>query len=383
MKRHHPIALLTALLLSALTPAIASCEAPKPTARAERAHAESTRDATAPKKFEAPPRVAPSERMVPVGQTQEAELRPKPGGVVDGDTLKVVGFAKSLRLINVDTEEVFKDRAKEAKAAQNWEAYRAEATKSDAFKTFATPMGERATSFARAFFRDVEQVTLEYQSPIYTRGFFDRHLVMVWVKTERVSAKLIPGAPSGEWLNYNVEAVRAGMSPYYSKYGYNMRLHEAFRLAERQAKEQRRGIWAPGAQSYGDYDARIAWWNEMAEQIQKFRAYSQTHPDAIDLASDVAYAMLRQKVGQRVIVFGNVKSFAKNSQPQRLRLVYRYRRDLPVVAVEPVDMRQAGIDPKKDQYIYVEGVVGMYRGDPEIQYDEKSWMRSGQDPPER
>jgi endonuclease YncB( thermonuclease family) len=372
------------LLLTCLCLGFASCEAPKISTTAEAKMPAAPAKETAPSEGAAPvaadaaentaKKTAPSEvshALEPTGYVQKAELRDMPDGVVDGDTLKAVGFGESLRLLNLDTEEVFRDRGKQAKAAQNWETYLAEEAGDEGSQTFATPMGEKARDFARNFFRGVEKIWVEYQSPVYTHGFFDRHLALVWVKKD------------GEWRNYNLEAVRAGMSPYYTKYGYSVRLHEAFRRAEREAKEQRRGIWAPGAKSYPDYDARIAWWNERAEQIEAFRRHAQGRPGVIDLASDTAFADLRRRLGQRVVVFGDPQSFAERSNPQRIRLSYRYRRDLPVVAFEPVDMRKAAVDPDEEHFIYVEGVVTMYRGDPQIRYDEKSWMRSGKNPPTR
>lgn len=316
-----------------------------------------------------------STKFEPHGYVQEAELRDLPGGVVDGDTLKAVGFAESLRLLNVNTEELFHRRAKKAKAMQSWKAYLRDETKGEGFETFGTPMGEKAKEFARQFFKDVDRADgeiklwLEYQSPKYTHGYFGRHLVYVWAKKD------------GQWVNYNLEAVRAGMSPYYTKYGYSERYHDRFLAAQREAKKHKRGIWAPGAQSYPDYPERIAWWNRRADQIKKYRDRFDDRQGYVDLASDTAFATLRNRLGRRVVVFGQPESFAERGNPQRIRLSYRYRRDFPVVAFEPVDMRKSGVDPDKEDFIYVEGVVSLYRGDPQLRYDEKSWMRSGTNPP--
>lgn len=360
------------LFLSLCAVALACDAAPPSQARLH----PTSRDASAtpkPKKSQSPAKhttpSAASSALEPVGEVEKAQIRPMPDGVVDGDTIKAVGFPNSLRLLNIDTEEVFKDRDKEAMAAQNWQAYLARESKGKSPQTFATPMGEAARDFARDFFRGVEDIWLEYQSATYTREFFDRHLVTVWVKKD------------DKWLNYNLEAVRAGMSPYYTKYGYSPRLHDAFLAAEQDAQKHKRGIWAPGAKAYPDYPARRKWWDERADQIQQFRQTVQARPDVIDLASDTAFSQLRDLLGKRVIVFGSATSFAKTSDPQRIRLAYRYRRDLPVVAFKPLDMRKEGIDPKKEHFIYAEGVVELFRGDPQIRYDEKSWLRAGSDPP--
>ncbi len=283
--------------------------------------------------------------LEPKGFVQEAELRALPGGVVDGDTFKVVGYAESLRLLHIDTEELLHRKADRAKAAQNWDAYLREQTKGEGIETFGTPMGQEAKEFARQFFKAVEpdedekRIWLEYQSATRTHGFFDRHLVYVWVKKD------------GDWLNYNLEAVRQGMSPYYTKYGYSDRLHEAFVAAQRQAREHQRGIWAPGAKSYPDYDERIAWWNRRADQIAKFRKHFDDDPRFVDLGTDTAFATLRTRLGRRMIVFGEPTSFAERGDPQRIRMSYRYRTDFPVVAFEPVDMRKSGVNPDEEEFI--------------------------------
>jgi endonuclease YncB( thermonuclease family) len=44
--------------------------------------------------------------------------------------------------------------------------------------------------------------------------------------------------------NFNVELVRKGLSPYYTKYGASKNYHAAFRPAERFARENKEGIWA-------------------------------------------------------------------------------------------------------------------------------------------
>lgn len=367
---------LPILLAAALALGFASCEPKGGAGTAEKASgsnpgassSETPSPDDQPSKSDAPAVMEP-----PIGDSQglvqEAELRDLPGGVVDGDTFKVVGYSESLRLLNINSEELFHRRADRARAAQNWKAYLRDETKGEGFETFGTPMGDEAKEYARQFFKGVDKVWLEYQSHKRTHGFFDRHLVYVWVKK------------NGDWVNYNLEAVRQGMSAYYTKYGYSDRLHEAFLEAQREAREAKRGIWAPGAKSYPDYDERIDWWNRRADQIALFRKHFDDNPRFVDLATDTAFATLRNRLGQRVVVFGEPQSFAERGDPQRIRLSYRYRRDFPVVAFEPVDMTESPVNPDNEEFIYVEGVVTMYRGDPQLRFDEKSWMRSGDDPP--
>jgi endonuclease YncB( thermonuclease family) len=307
--------------------------------------------------------------LEPRGVVQEAELRDLPGGVVDGDTFKAVGFSESLRLLSIDTEELVHRKVDRARVVDDWDGYLAEQTEGDGYKTFGTPLGDEAKAYARDFFEGVDKIWVEYQSSIRTHGFFGRHLAYVWIKDD------------GQWVNYNLEAVRDGMSAYYTKYGRSERYHDHFVAAQREARENERGIWAPGAKSYPDYDGRIAWWNRRAEPIALFKDHFDDNPDFVDLGTDTALSTLRNRLGRRMVVFGEPTSFAERGRPQRIRLNYRYRRDFPVVAFEPHDMTKSGVNPDKEEFIYVEGVVGMYRGDPQLRYDEKSWMRAGTNPP--
>ena len=48
------------------------------------------------------------------------------------------------------------------------------------------------------------------------RDRYDRYLAYVFAEID------------GKWVNYNVECVRAGMSPYFMKYGYSQRFHADF-----------------------------------------------------------------------------------------------------------------------------------------------------------
>ena len=98
---------------------------------------------------------------------------------------------------------------------------------------FATPMGETAKDFCREFFTGDTQVRLEFDELCRTRGYYDRYLVYVYALRD------------DGWINYNLEAVRAGMTPYFTKYGYSERFHDQFVEAEAEARAEGRGIWDP------------------------------------------------------------------------------------------------------------------------------------------
>lgn len=310
----------------------------------------------------------------PRGIVQDAELRSWPGCVVDGDTIEAVGFGESIRLLSLDTDETLspKERALAERVTHrgSWADYIAQkqkGTEADGrrFGNYGTKMGERARKYARDFFEGVETVKVEYESPTRTHGFFGRHLAYVWVERD------------GDWVNYNIEAVRDGISPYYTKYGFSQLYHDAFLEAQREARQAGRGIWSDDAKGYPDYDARIEYWNGRAKQIQGFRNRFEDDPRFVDLAEDTAFADLRDKIGERMVVFGEPTSLKERGQPQRLRMSYRYRRDFTVVAFDPYELTAAEANPDKQDFVYVEGVVEMYRGDPQLRFDGESFLVGG------
>ncbi|WP_158542283.1 thermonuclease family protein [Lujinxingia litoralis] len=318
----------------------------------------------------APTSSAPASSPVAPRRTpQAAELRKN--GVVDGDTLRLVGFDESVRLLCLDTEEVL--RGEELQRAQaDWESYQRERKGQGRFtRSYGTFVGNQAKEWAREFFAGRDEVFVEYASEVHTRGFFGRHLGYVWVRE-----------PGGDWLNYNVEAVRAGWSPYATEYGRCDPYHEAFEEAQRQAQAAGRGIWKPGQRGYDDYPQRFEEWAPRARQIGLFRERLADHPHVVELGTDDAMGRLRQRTGERVVVFGAVDRYSPRGRPPKLYLSHRYREELMIQAPGPVkfgDMKKG--DFEKREFVYVEGEVAMFRGDPIVVLDELSFIRSGDDPP--
>lgn len=124
--------------------------------------------------------------------------------VVDGDTI-VVGFGggtERVRLLSVDTPE----------------SVHPDATRNH-------PLGRAASDFTRQRLEG-RQVVLE-PGPGDEFDRYGRRLAYVLVEGE----------------NFNVELVRAGHSPYDTRFGESVRYGREFRVAEREAREARRGIW--------------------------------------------------------------------------------------------------------------------------------------------
>ena len=198
------------------------------------------------------------------------EYRLADNPVVDGDTIRVESVDGSIRLLSIDTEEKLRGKADRAAAAKDFEQYlkkkRGEATRP---QKAGTPMGEEASKFAKAFFDGAETVRLERDDPKEIRGHYGRLLAYAFVEK------------NGRWTSYNVECVRAGMSPYFTKYGYSHRFHNQLAHAEIEARQAKRGIWDPDAQGYGDYDERKAWWNARAEFIRAFEHEANRRNDYV------------------------------------------------------------------------------------------------------
>jgi endonuclease YncB( thermonuclease family) len=166
-------------------------------------------------------------------------------GIVDGDTVKVDGLGASLRLLGVDTEETFKHDSERRAYEAGWESYiKNMRGGSPRPVKYATPLGDDAKKYAQKFFQGIEVVRLERDHPKEIRDYYNRYLAYIIIKRD------------GKELNYNVEVIRAGFSPYFSKYGYSRRFHADFVAAEDEARAAHRGIWDPTLQHYPDYDER-------------------------------------------------------------------------------------------------------------------------------
>lgn len=310
--------------------------------------------------------------LAPAPSAQPAKLRANNSAIADGDTLRAVGFDKSIRLLQLDTEELLKDEDL-IFAERDWPGYvESKTQKKNQIATYGTPLGNQAADFARSFFDGIEDIYVEYESPLRTRDFFGRHLAYVWIQKH--------GDSTG-WLNYNIEAVRAGMSPYYTKYGSSERYHDAFVAAENEAKAAKRGIWAPNAKAYPDYNRREREWAERAKSIRIFRERFQNAPEFIELGTDVALSTLRERVGQRVTVAGFVDRYSPGAKPPKIQMSHRYRENVVVVAKPPMKFPTSEVSLKSGEFIYAEGTVTLFRGSPQIEFDSKSSLHSGKNPP--
>lgn len=277
------------------------------------------------------------------------EFRLPDNPVIDGDTIRVEGFEDSIRLLSLDTEEKFHGRAERLAASKDFAQYlknrRGDAARPQ--KT-GTPMGEEASKFAATFFEGVKTVRLERDDPKETHGYFGRPLAYAFVKK------------NGRWTSYNVESVRAGMSPYFTKYGYSRRFHNQLTHAEAEARNAKRGIWDPSAQGYGDYDERKAWWNARADFIRAFDHDANSRDDFIQLSHSDALVRLEEKLGSRAIVLSTVGEIKHFKGLSRVSLEIRRDEVLPVIFFNRDVLHESGIEDFIGEPVTVRGTVERY-----------------------
>jgi endonuclease YncB( thermonuclease family) len=270
--------------------------------------------------------------------------------VVDGDTVRVDGLDASLRLIGIDTEEIahnVKERRALAQAPSFDDYAKAQRGASKRPVKMATPMGEAARVFAESYFTKGAKVRLERDDARQSRDRYGRYLAYVFVEKD------------GAWVDYNLEAVRAGMTPYFTKYGYSRRFDADFRAAEQEAKAAHRGIWAADTQHYPDYDERAAWWNARADFVAKFEQDAAGHDDLIDLTDDDAGERLARAKGQAVTVLGTVGKIYPG-RANRIMLSRRRGEDFPIIVFSKRVLAEAKLRDWQGEFVRVTGEVSEY-----------------------
>jgi endonuclease YncB( thermonuclease family) len=285
--------------------------------------------------------------------------------VTDGDTIRVDGLDASLRLLAIDTEETFKTHADRRDAAADLAAYRiARRGTSPRPVKMATPMGEAAKNFAVQFFDGVDTVRLERDHPAEIRDRYNRYLAYVFVRRD------------GAWVNYNIACVRAGMAPYFPKYGQSRRFHAEFLAAEAAAKRDKRGIWAPGAPGYTDYPEREAWWAARGELVEAFRHDAEGKPNYVDITHADALQRLEALAGKPVVVLGTVADVRpSDTGPTRVTLSRRLSHDFPLIFFDRDVLAASGITRWLGEFVVVTGTPKLYKQQLEIVIDRASQIR--------
>ncbi len=225
-------------------------------------------------------------------------------------------------------------------------------------------MGVVATEWARRFFKGVKKVRLERDEESRKRGYFDRHLVYVFAKKK------------GVWINYNLEAVRAGMAPYFVKYGRCQRFDKEFQAAQVEARIAHRGIWSDALHHYPDYDERLSWWEGRAQTIERFRKKAEADKDLIDMMADDGMTRALERVGDTVTVFSSFGEARMEKKPYLLALSHRRNADFLIVAFDDAQLAKLEIEKWKGKLVYIRGKVSLYKGRPQMKASavEKIWV---------
>ncbi|HTJ44414.1 MAG TPA: thermonuclease family protein [Kofleriaceae bacterium] len=272
--------------------------------------------------------------------------------VTDGDTVRVDGLDSSLRLLGIDTEEIF-HHEKERRALESAPTFAdyVKAQRGDSKRPvkMSTPMGEQAWKWAEQYFTIGAKVRVERDDPKQIRDAYDRYLAYVFVQKD------------GKWVNYNVEAVRAGMAPYFTKYGYSRRFDAEFKAAEAEAKAAHRGIWSDQTMHYPDYDEREKWWNARGDFVRQFEQDAAGKDDFIDLTDWDALDRVEAHKGKPVTVLGTVGSvYLGDKGPTRVMLSRRRGSDFPIIFFDKDLFAASKLADWKGEFVRVRGTITEY-----------------------
>ncbi len=270
--------------------------------------------------------------------------------VTDGDTIRVDGLDSSMRLLGMDTEETFKHEDERRAAEAGWDSYLVKMRGASKRPVkIASPLGEQAKLWAKQFFMGITMVKLERDDATEIRDRYNRYLAYVLVEKD------------GKTLNYNVEAVRAGMSPYFTKYGNSKRFHADFVAAEAEARAAKRGIWEPGAMHAIDYDERKAWWDARGDYVDEFGKKAAVASDYLAVTRWDLTRELEGRVGKPVVLLGTVGEVRLGDRgPSKVMLSRRMNDDFPIVFFDKDVLGQTGVSAWKGEFITVSGVVTEY-----------------------
>jgi endonuclease YncB( thermonuclease family) len=270
--------------------------------------------------------------------------------VTDGDTIRVDGLDSSLRLLAIDCEETFKNETDRRMVEAGWDGY-LKAKRGDSKRPvkMASPLGEQAKIFGKKFFEGATLVRIERDDARQIRDRYNRYLAYVFAKK------------NGTWVNYNVEVVRAGMSPYFAKYGYSTRFHDEFVQAEKEAKAAKRGIWEPGAMAYPDYAERATWWNARGDFVRAWQKEAEGKADHFMIDQWDIMTRLEQMVGREVTILGTVGEIRFGDRgPTRVMMSRRMFSDVPLIFWDKDVFVASGVAGWKSEYISVTGQVTVY-----------------------
>jgi len=271
--------------------------------------------------------------------------------VIDGDTIAVKGLEKTIRFLCIDTEECMKGPGAKGRSDRlkiDFAAYARKHVRENPIGQFKTPLGWEAKKFAARWFAVGSTVRIEYDSLVRKTGYYNRVLGYVFARRD------------GKWVNYNVECVRAGMSPYFDKYGRSLRFEGAFIAAEREARIRRRGIWSRYAMAYPNYDERLRCWHRRAETITRFETKHGAEKNAVSIMDEDDWGRLAGLVDREVLLFGTVKALNEEATPPVLEMHHKQfaRMAVTLSSRKVFDAVKVFLEAYEHDFILVRGVLG-------------------------
>jgi micrococcal nuclease len=282
--------------------------------------------------------------------------------VTDGDTFRFAGLDRSTRLLGIDTEETFKDKKAELKSqdlAQNWPAEYNEIKekKGNNFPAKTdTPFGFETWKWTESFVKDFDEVRLEKDDSLRSIDAYGRYLVYVILIKD------------GREVNYNIECVKLGYSPYFNKYGNCKRFDREFREAQEYAQKNKLGIWNKNTLGYPDYPQRIEWWEKRANQIKNFEDKYESDKSYFNLMNDGEYNRLSNYLDKEIVVFGNISDVKESSNLTKLKINIAKGVDFDLVIFKDNKdiLDKFNINVNKEYSIYAKGKLKEYKGYYEI-----------------
>jgi endonuclease YncB( thermonuclease family) len=287
--------------------------------------------------------------------------------ILDGDTFRFDGMDKSTRLLGIDTEETFKDSDAEMKVndiTSGWlEYYEHKKDSSGKPAKIESPYGYNTWQWTKELFTGVIKVRLEADDFKRVFDMYNRYLVYVIAIKE-----------DGTEFNYNIECVKQGYSPYFSKYGYSARFHDAFVLAQEYAQKNKLGIWSGKELCYPDYTERIEWWNERADQIRKFETAFAGKSGYYSMLDPKDYEKLKVQLNDTVTIFSNIAKVLRENDPHIVKFEINDSSQIDLVFFKSSYslIKELNLDNPKDYYIYAKGKLTDYKGRLQIIIEDAS-----------
>ncbi len=276
--------------------------------------------------------------------------------VIDGDTVKVEINSKdeSLRLCCLDTEESWSGGSKPV-----------------------TNAGKLASKWAKKFFGVKDNGFPEVNDEIMVDIEFDTNdPVPECLKKHRGNYNRLICYIFKEGVNYNLEVVKKGWSPYFVKYGRSRRYHDEFLDAESVAQARGVAVWNPDTNAGGksrDYETLIPWWHLRESVIHDFRRFGiqggvqsvrLDYEDIVEAAESGSEMTILCDLQGGISRRGNGALIFAGSPTQKFNLW------IPDWGSQPsqdilrlIGTRYSG---RGRGYVYVSGEASLYRGKPQI-----------------